>query len=341
MQAAWYESQGPARAVLEVGTLPAPRPGPGEVRVRVAVSAVNPVDVKRRLGGRGAMDGPRVVPHFDGAGVIDAVGEGVAADRVGEHVWVYEAQWQRAAGTAAHWVVLPQRLAVPLPTAREPSLLPAGQAIAVGPLLAAGACLGIPALTAYQCVYDGGPVTGQLVLVTGGAGAVGNYAVQFARLGGAMVIATASSDEKAERARAAGADLVIDYRRQDVAAEIERYSGGAGVDRIVDVAFAANLETSLRVLKPGGTLATYASDIDPEPVLPFYRFMYRSLRVHFELVFLMPAALREQALADITRWLAEDVLVHPPVRLLPLSEIVAAHEAVEQGSDARLLLVPE
>jgi NADPH2:quinone reductase len=339
MKAAWYERQGPAREVLTVGSLADPVPGPGEVRVRIALSGINPVDVKRRAGGRGALDGPRVVPHFDGAGVIDAVGDGIDPGRVGEPVWLFEAQWQRPFGTAAQWVVLPARLAVPLPPAAA-----VGSAAAAGTedsLLQHGACLGIPALTAYQCVYGSGPVTGQLVLVTGGAGAVGHYAVQFARLGGATVIATVSSEDKASLARAAGADLVINYRQQQVAEEVARFAGGAGVDRVVDVAFAANMEHTLAVIKPGGTVATYACDVDPEPRLPFYRFMYKCVRLHFELVFLMPGELQQQALADISAWLAAGQLRARAVRRFALSEIVAAHEAVEAGSDERVLVVPE
>lgn len=359
MRAAWYEAQGPAREVLRVGTLAEPHPGAGEVRVRIAVSAVNPVDVKRRRGGRGAMEAPRVIPHFDGAGVIDEVGEGVDPLRVGERVWVFEAQWQRAAGTAAQWVVLPARLAVPLPgpgggpddeagrtaaVARPASSARSGDGVGAGApsldrRLLAGACLGIPGLTAYQCVFGDGAVTGQLVLVTGAAGGVGNYAVQFAKLGGATVVGTVSGEEKAERALRAGADHVLDYRRQQVADEIDRLAGGAGVDRVVDVAFAANMETSLAVLKPGGTLSTYASDLQPEPVLPFYRFMYRAVRVHFELVFLMPPRVQQRALVDIGRWLQEDRLVHQPGKTFPLSEIAAAHESVEAGGDGRRVLV--
>ena len=187
MRAVWYEQPGAAREVLRSGEAPTPHAGSGEVRIRLHTSGVNPVDVKRRQGGRGAMDGARIVPHFDGAGVIDEVGTGVPGARVGERVWVHEAQWQRDAGTAAEWIALPSGLAVPLPE---------------GTSFAEGACLGIPALTAHRCVFADGEVRGRTVLVTGGAGAVGRYAVQFAKLGGAAVIATTSSPEKAGSARA-------------------------------------------------------------------------------------------------------------------------------------------
>ena len=177
MRAVWYSNFGPAEEVLEVGELPAPGAASGEVLVRVAASGVNPVDVKRRLGGRGEMSAERVIPHFDGAGVIEAVGEGVPADRIGERVWLYEAQWGSDEGSAAEWVTLRQELAVPLSSETS---------------FAEGAALGIPALTAHRCVLGDGPVEGRTILVTGGAGAVGGYAVQFAALSGAMVIATAA-----------------------------------------------------------------------------------------------------------------------------------------------------
>jgi NADPH2:quinone reductase len=349
MRAAWYEAQGAAADVLQVGTLPDPAPGAGEVRVRVSVSGVNPVDVKRRQGGRGAMGSARVIPHFDGAGVIDQVGSGVDASRIGQRVWLYEAQWQRDFGTAAQWVVVPERLAVPLPPSPPGAVAGASDGLRAGATsavdvddqLLGAACLGIPALTAYQCVFGDGPITGQLVLVTGGAGGVGHYAVQFARLGGADVIATVSNDEKAERAATAGANHVLNYREQDVAAQIDSLCAGAGVDRVVDVAFAANLETTLQVLKPGGTISTYACDVCPEPVLPFYRLMYLAARLHFELVFAMPEHVQRQALTDITGWLADGRLQHQPGPVFPLSAIVEAHEAVEAGSDGRVLVVPD
>jgi len=216
MQAAFYESTGPAREVLHVGRIELPEPGPGEVRVRVACSGVNPSDVKTRAGLRNkTLPFPRIVPHSDGAGVIDAVGAGVPAGRVGERVWIWNAAWKRAWGTAAECVVLPAAQAVHLPDE-------AG--------FEAGACLGIPALTAYHAAAVDGGVAGKAVLVAGGAGAVGHYAVQCARLLGArQVIATVSSDAKARLARDAGADLAVDYRREDAAARIREATAGAGV----------------------------------------------------------------------------------------------------------------
>ena len=321
MRAAWYESKGGAREVLRLGELAEPLPGPGEVRVRVAVSAVNPSDVKGRGGWRGAnrMPFPRIVPHQDGAGVIDRVGEGVPESRLGERVWMYEAQWQRPFGTAAEYTVVPAGQAVRLPE---------------GTSFEEGACLGIPAKTAHRCVFADGPVTGQTVLVAGGAGAVGYYAVQLAKWGGATVIATVSSPEQAALVHAAGADHTIDRKRENVAARMAEITGapeGRGVDRIVEVAFGANLETDLAVLKPNGVIATYASDDQYEPRVPFFPLMVGGVTVRFVLVYVMPQPAKDAAVRDITTCLTEGRLRHAITRRFPLEAIVEAHEAQEQG----------
>jgi NADPH2:quinone reductase len=253
MKAAFYERKGPAREVLQVGERPTPEPAAGEVRVRVHVSAVNPSDTKVRSGARGrtAMPFPLMIPNQDGAGVIDAVGSGVDAARIGERVWVYEAHLNLPFGTAAQWCTVPSHKAV-----RQPAN--AG--------FDAGACMGIPAMTAHRCVFADGSVRGQTVLVQGGAGAVGYYAIQLAKLDGARVFATVSRAEQAERARDAGADALIDYKREDVATRVRELAGAAEpLDRVVEVAFGANLATDVALLKAGGVIATYASDAAPEP----------------------------------------------------------------------------
>jgi NADPH:quinone reductase len=323
MRAVWYESNGAAADVLEVGELPAPEPGRGEVRVRLVTSGINPIDIKRRRGARGQTVEERTVPHFDGAGLIDAVGEGVAQARVGERVWVYEGQWQRSMGTAAEQIVLPEGRAVPLP---------------VNTTFAEGACLGIPALTAHRAVFADGPVEGQTVLVTGGAGAVGAYAVQFAKLGGARVLTTVSTDEKAEIAADAGADYVFHYKAENVVQRISNLPGGGGVDRIVEVEFGGNLEQSLKVLKPNGVIAAYASDALLEPKLPFYALAYKSATARFVLVFMMPEEAKQKAVADITGWLEGHHLRHYIARRFPLEEAVAAHDAVERGPIGNVIL---
>ncbi|HEV3363005.1 MAG TPA: NADPH:quinone reductase, partial [Acidimicrobiia bacterium] len=287
MRAAFYERTGPAREVLTLGELPAPEPGPGEVRVRVAWSGVNPSDVKSRAGLRTkALPFPRVVPHSDGSGRIDRVGDGVDPARVGQRVWVWNAAWGRAGGTAAEYVTLPAAQAVPLPEGAD---------------LAAGACLGIPALTAYHAVTVDGGVEGKSVLVAGGAGAVGHYAVQLAKLKGArQVIATVSSPAKAELARAAGADLVVNYREEDFAARCREATGGRGLDRIIEVDFAANVGADLEALRHEGEVVVYGSGA-PEIAVPFAPAILKNVRLRFFIVYNLTPEDRARAVADLTR----------------------------------------
>lgn len=317
MKAAWYEKKGPAREVLIVGERATPEPAAGEVRVRIHRSAVNPSDTKQRGGARGNVTMPFafVVPHQDGAGVIDAVGAGVDAQRVGERVWVYEATLGRFWGTAAQFSVVPAHKAVRLPDHTD---------------FDAGACMGIPAMTAHRCVMADGPVAGKTVLVTGGAGAVGYYAVQIARLEGARVIATVSREEQAARALEAGADAVINYRTEDVARRLAELTGAAaGVDRVVDVAFGANLATSVAVLKPNGVIASYASDAVPEPALPFWPLLAKDITARFVLVYAMSREAHDEAANWITAALERRALKHQFHRTFALDDIALAHEATE------------
>jgi NADPH2:quinone reductase len=317
MRAAWYERNGAAREVLTVGEMPDPVAGPGEVLVRIHASGVNPSDVKSRQGTRGPMKFPRVIPQSDGAGVVAAVGAGVAPSRIGQRVWIYNAQWQRPFGTAASLVALPAALAVPLPE---------------GVGFAEAACLGIPASTAHSAVFADGPVARKTVLVTGGAGAVGHYAIQLARWGGARVLTTVSSEAKAAHARAAGAETVIDYRREDVAAAVLAATSGAGVHRIVEVELGGNLPVTEQVLKPHGIVAAYASMAEPEPKLPFYSLMFKAATIRLVLVYILTAEERAQTIADLTRAMEQGTLRHAIAATYPLEEIAAAHEAVEAGT---------
>lgn len=323
MKAVWYKQLGAADEVLEIGETEKPTAGDGEVLVQVKTSGVNPVDTKRRQGGRGTMASPRVVPHFDGAGVIEAVGAGVHAGRVGERVWLYEAQWQRDDGCAAEYIALPSDRAVPLPE---------------GMSFTEGAALGIPALTAHRCVFGDGPVEGKTVLVTGGAGAVGHYAIQFAALSGARVITTTSGGAKSELAGAAGADHVVNYREENVADRIAEITRGAGVDRVVEVELGANMAASVASLKVGGAISTYASQAEPEPKIPFYELLYKGASMHFVIVFMMPAEAKRRAIADITGWLEAGRLRHHISMELPLEEVVRAHQAVEAGAFGKVVL---
>ena len=326
MKAAYYEKKGPAPRVLVVGELPEPQPGPGEVRVKVAVSGVNPTDTKLRGGWDGAteMPFPRIVPHQDGAGVIDRVGAGVAQSRVGERVWIYEAQRGRAFGTCAEYVAVPSENAVPLP----------GNAS-----FETGACLGIAGMTAHRCLFQDGGIQGQTVLVAGGAGAVGQAAIQLAKWGGARVIATVSRAEQEKVARDSGADRVVNRKAGDPAAAIKAFAP-AGVDRVVEVAFEANLDLDRAVLKPNGVISTYSSGpFDSAPRIPFGPVMRQGITVHFILVYVMSREAHQQAARDVNAAL-EDGRYRPHVaRAFGLAETAAAHEAQESGATVGKLLV--
>jgi NADPH:quinone reductase len=322
VKAALYDRYGPAAEVLRVEEIERPEPGPGEVRVKVAVSALNPTDYKTRGGSTPRPIDGFQVPHHDGAGVIDAVGEGVDPARVGQRVWLWFAAFGRRWGTAAEWTVVPERQAVPLPE---------------GASLELGASLGVPAMTAHRCLFADGPVAGKTVLVAGGAGAVGHFAIQLARRAGAQVIATVSGPEKAELARQAGADHVVNYRDPDAADQIRAVA--PRVDRVVEVALGANLALDLPLAGPGTVIVTYAAETT-DPVLPVRACMTANVVLRFILLYGVPADALDHAVADISAALAEGVLTELPERRFPLSEIVAAHEAAEAGPVGKLLVIP-
>jgi NADPH:quinone reductase len=317
MQAVFYERTGPAGEVLTSGELPTPSAGPGEVRVKVAWSGVNPSDVKSRAGTRTkSLPFPRIVPHSDGSGVIDQVGPDVPSTRIGERVWVWNAAWMRPFGTAAQYVVLPSEQAVLLPNKVD---------------LVVGACLGIPALTAYHAVMADGGVAGQNVLIAGGAGAVGHYAIQLARIKGArQIIATVSGPEKAALAHEAGADIVLNYRTDDLPSIITDATQGQGVDRIVEVDLAANMGMDTSLLRPGGEVIVYGSGA-PEISVPFSAAIRKGLHLYFFIVYNLETAVRESAILDLSSLLEENRLLHNVAARLPLEQIADAHELVEQG----------
>ncbi|MGH8702673.1 MAG: NADPH:quinone reductase [Burkholderiales bacterium] len=315
MLAVWYEKHGAAREVLRVGEQPDPVPGRGEVRVRLHASAVNPSDVKARAGSRPVIP-PRIIPNSDGAGEIDSVGPGVPKSRLRQRVWVYNGQWQRPCGTSAQYIALPAAQAIPLP--RKVSY-------------AQGACLGIPVMTAHRCLFADGPIDGMTVLVTGGAGVVGHYAVQLARWAGARVIATVSSPEKAEHARKGGAHATINYRNEDVAARLAELTRGQGIDRVVDVELAVNLPAYEKALRQSAMIATYAVATTQDSVLPS-RLRQRNVTVRMVFVYTMPEAAKRQAIADIGRWIARGRPKYAIAARFPLREIAAAHETVESGN---------
>lgn len=319
MRAAWYERFGAAEDVLVVGQQPDPVVGPGEVLVRIKASGINPSDVKRRAVDLEGFGGkfPLVIPHSDGAGIVEAVGPNVDRDRVGERVWTWNAQWQRPFGTAAEFVALPAEQAVRLPDHVS---------------FESGGCLGIPAQAAHRAVFADGPVTGQTILITGGAGVVGRFAIQLAKWGGARVITTVSGPEKASHAKSAGADLVIDYRREDIVKTVMADTSGAGVDRVIDVEFGGNLPVTCQVLRNNGVVVAYGSVAEPNPILPFYTMMFKAHTIRLVVVYLLPSAARRDAIADITARLEAKAL-HPDVgTVLPLDEIAHGHHLVERSA---------
>lgn len=319
MKAAVYRRFGPAGDVLAIETLPVPAPAEGEVLVRLHASGVNPSDVKARAGlTAAAMPFPAIVPHNDGAGVVAAVGPGVDRGRIGRRVWVWNAQFRRPAGTAAEYVALPAVQAVPLPDAvsfRE------------------AACLGVPALTAHRAVTCGSPVAGRTVLVAGGLGAVGRYAVRMAKLeGAAHVIATIGDTARAAEAREAGADTVLGHGDPDLPDRIRAATGGRGVDRILEVEWGLNHATDLAVIRPEGEIHVFGSARLMEPAVNVQRLMMTGVTLHFRSVFLLPDEVRRAAVERLTHWLENGMLDHRVGAAFPLDRIAEAHEAVESAA---------
>ena len=314
MHAAWYEKNGPAKNVLTLGEMTVMGPSLGEVRVKLHASGVNPSDVKSRAAR--PLNTGRIIPHSDGAGVIEEVGAGVNTQRVGERVWIWNGQWKRPFGTAAEYIVLPSEQAVSLPKNTS---------------FAAGACLGIPALTAFQAVHLLGDIKGKTVLVIGAAAAVGHYAAQLAACAGATVFGTASA-ERAEHARAAGVATVIDYKREDVAARVAELTMHHGVDAIIDMDLSSTAKLlGQGVLEPHGTLVCYGSNDAGNVALPFRALLQGSVTLKFFLVYDLLPADRTRAVSGINALLAEHALKHSIGKEFLLDQIVDAHEAVESG----------
>ena len=338
MRAATFTKTGTARDVLTVIDVPTPEPAAGEVRVKMATSGPNPSDVKRRgaaPAGKPA-EFPLVIPHSDGAGIIDAVGTGVDESRIGERVWTLNAAFKRPFGTAAEYCVLPTAFAIQLPDSID---------------FTVGACLGIPALTAYHAINldrdaSGAQVSsraesrdshlaGQTLLIQGGTGAVGFYAIQFAKLAGATVIATVSSDEKADRARSAGADHVINYRTEDRKARVAEITGGAGVDRIIEVDLKANAMTYPDLLREHGKAVVYGSGAG---TIEIPSFIPTSTTLEFILVYTLSDEQRAKYIPELTAILAAGQLKHAIGQQFPLDQIVEAHEAVEAGAFGNVIV---
>lgn len=315
MKAGWYEKNGEACDVLTVGEMETPKAGPGEVLVRLKTSGVNPSDVKSRKGR--PLIAPRIVPHSDGAGIVEAVGAGVDAARIGEHVFIWNGQWKRPFGTAAEFIAAPAPQAVRLPDAID---------------FDAAACLGIPALTALHAVKLHGDIAGKTLLVTGAAASVGHYAVQMAKMAGARVIGTASATRR-DHALDAGCDEVVDYRTEDVAARVKDLTSGKGADGIIDMdlsSTAALLPGG--ILAPHGKLVCYGSNVAADVPLSFPALLWGSLTLQVFVVYELTAEERAVRLKELGTLLEAGKLRHAIGATFPLDDIAVAHEAVEGGN---------
>ena len=324
MKAVWYDKQGAACEVLKYGDMPTPEAGPGEVRIKLEASAVNPSDTYRRAGTADAMEYPRVIVNSDGAGIVDQIGPGAKRFQVGDRVWLYNGQRNgRAFGTAAEYIALDENLVTPLPDNVS---------------FVEGATLGVPGMTAWVCLFHAGPIEGQTVLITGGAGAVGHYGIQLAKWGGARVITTVSSAKKAEIAGAAGADLVIDYKKEDVAERVGTFSP-KGVDRIVEVDFGGNIATTEKILARFSTVAIYASKGNLNPQVRVRVLTTKNVTIYCMQLPLTPIPLQRKAQAGMAEWIGAGRRIHMIAAQYPLKETAAAHVAVEAGTKLGTVIV--
>lgn len=324
MLAGWYERCGPADDVITIGEAPNPAPGPGEVLVRLKASGINPSDYKRRGNTKAPMEYPRVIPHSDGAGIVSAVGAGVSRFRAGDRVWVYHAQWGRPNGTAAEFVALPEALIQPLPDNVS---------------FEQGACLGIPSMTGFRCAMGGGSVAGKTVYVPAAAGRVGAYAIQFAKLGGARVIASASGSAKLEGARSLGADVAIDRNDPDLARKLLDETGGRGVDRIVEIDLPGNIAFDESVLADGGSIATYGSSPKPQAVLTLSPRRARNFELQVVFIYTLAPSLAEATCDGIIAAAQSGKLIHRIAGVVPLTELARAHREAESQTGSGHMIV--
>ncbi|WNC67726.1 NADPH:quinone reductase [Thalassotalea nanhaiensis] len=317
MKAVWFENFGSPSDTLIFGDLAKPQVAAGEVLVKMMTTGINPSDTKKRAGAfPNLLDAGLVIPHSDGAGVIEAVGEGVDSARIGERVWVYQAQYGRRFGTAAQYVAIDSCRAPVLPDEAS---------------FEVGAVLGIPVMTAHRCVFADGSVCGKTVLITGGAGRVGFYAIQWAKRGGAKVIATASNEADQKLCKELGAQHVVNHREANWAEQILSLTGGDKVDRVVDVEFGQNLPQVLKCLNIGGVIATYSSTVVPEPKLPFKDMMFMDITLRMVIVYAMPEQAKLDAIADIEQVLKNNSFSHRIAHALPFNEMAKSHQLIEQG----------
>ncbi len=323
MRAAIYTRRGPAADVLSIVDKPEPQPSAGEVRVRLSFSGVNPSDVKSRSGIAARAGGfPEVTPHSDGAGVIDAVGQGVDSSRIGQRVWTYNGQWERPYGTAAEFITLPATQAVHLPDSVS---------------FEVGASIGIPLMTAMHAVQACGSLLGKTVLVPGAAGSVGFYVTQLARMAGARVIAIISSDEKAALSRDIGAADTVNYKTENLVERVQALTHGQGADAIIDLDAASHAPLYGQLLRFQGKAVVYGSN-QPQFSMPFGPMILGFISVYCFIVYKLPPAEMQQVIGSVQAALANPALRHPPTAIYPLDEIVAAHQQVERGANAKVLV---
>jgi len=318
MKAVWYEKVGDAKDVLQIGQIDDPSPDSNEVLISVKTSGVNPSDVKTRAGARGELQFSRVIPHSDGAGIIIDVGKNVNPNRVGEKVWIWNAAFGRPNGTCAELIALPE-----------------DQAVAMNDNVSfeAGACLGIPASTAYYGIFANGSIENKTLMITGGAGAVGFYGIQLAKWAGANVISTVSSEKKAKIAKDAGADLILNYKEDDIVNSVLDYTKGDGVDRVLEVEFGGNILINQNIVKPNGTIAAYASATVMEPTLPFYNLMFKGIKINTFLIYSISKEERKTVIGGISKALNENAIKHITASTHSIDSVVDAHYAVESNKN--------
>lgn len=314
MRAFWYKKAGSPSDVIKYGELPEPAPRTGEVRIKLSVSAINPTDCKRRKLGRELDKFNLIIPNNDGAGVIDAIGDGVDSKRIGQRVWLFGAQANRPFGTAAEYCVVPNSYAINLPDTES---------------FYNGACLGVPAVTAHRALFADGNIDGLTILITGGGGRVGRYAVQMAKYAGAKVISTAGSKEKCLHIKNLGADFVFNYQSNDIQSEVSEITQGKGVDRMVDVAFDTNVGSAHNLIKVNGCLTAYNMIGAYYPKFPFLEFMYKNISIKPFSIYTMPEKDKSAAFIYIDQMLRSGSLVHLIEKKFPFNEMISAHEAIE------------
>jgi len=323
MRAAIYSRRGPASEVLQIFERQLPQPGSGEVRVKLAFSGVNPSDVKSRAGVAARTGGfAEVTPHSDGAGVIDAVGDGVDRSRIGERVWLYNGQWERPFGTAAEFITLPANQAVPLPNAVSFDV---------------GASIGIPLMTAMHAVQACGSLLGKTVLVPGAVGSVGYYATQLACMAGARVIAIVSSEEKAAQARHIGAAETINYKTEQLVERVLALTDGKGADAIIDLDAATHAPLYGQLLRFQGQAVVYGSN-QPQFSMPFGPMILGFVNIYCFIVYKLPLQAMQQVIESVQSVLMDEALQHPPTAIYPLDDTAAAHQQVERGANAKVLI---